>query len=55
MTEGLFPLDNSQSRTEGEDMQPRPFELRFEIVPISEDVEDAIAGSFDCLIASHAG
>ena len=36
-------------------MDPRPYELRLEISPITEAVEDAITESFDCLIASHAG
>ncbi len=36
-------------------MSPAPFELQFELEPIPEDVEDAIAGAFDCLIASHSG
>ena len=36
-------------------MNPRAFELRLEIAPIPEDIEDAIAESFDCLIATHSG
>jgi hypothetical protein len=55
MTERVFPLDNSQSRMEVWCIEPRLFELRLEISPIPEDVEDAIVDSFDGLIATHSG
>ncbi len=30
-------------------------ELVFELAPITEDLEDAIAHAFECVIASHSG
>lgn len=35
-------------------MDRGPFEFCFEIEPVSETVEDAIADRFDCLISSHS-
>lgn len=36
-------------------MGARSYELTFEIDPVPESVEDAIAAAFDCVIAAHAG
>jgi hypothetical protein len=36
-------------------MDTRPYEMRFEVRAIPEDIEDAVAEAFDCLISSHSG
>ena len=36
-------------------MNTRPYELRFEVRAIPEDIEDAIAEALDCLVSGHSG
>lgn len=51
----MFPIDNSGRRSQSEYVADEPYEICFEVRPMTEDVEDAVARAFDCLIATHSG